>query len=45
MPPLELLPAPSLGRGKLVWMGVLRGYLAVAVILVAVKVIQVALGR
>jgi NRAMP (natural resistance-associated macrophage protein)-like metal ion transporter len=40
MPPLDELPAPNLTLSKRVWMGVLRGYLIIAVALVAVKVVQ-----
>ncbi|MFB9127866.1 divalent metal cation transporter [Paraburkholderia dipogonis] len=43
MPPLDELPAPQLTMSKRVWMGVLRGYLIVAVALVIVKVVQMAL--
>ncbi|REE24195.1 NRAMP (natural resistance-associated macrophage protein)-like metal ion transporter [Paraburkholderia sp. BL27I4N3] len=43
MPPLDELPAPQLTLSKRVWMGVLRGYLIVAVALVIVKVVQMAL--
>ncbi|MFM0503466.1 NRAMP family divalent metal transporter [Paraburkholderia caffeinilytica] len=43
MPPLEDLPAPQLTLSKRVWMGVLRGYLIVAVALVVVKVVQMTL--
>jgi hypothetical protein len=39
------LPPPNLSLAKRVWMGVLRGYLVVAVVLVAVKVIRVASGQ
>jgi NRAMP (natural resistance-associated macrophage protein)-like metal ion transporter len=45
MPPLSALPPPNLSLAKRVWMGVLRGYLVAAVVLVAVKVIQVASGQ
>jgi Mn2+/Fe2+ NRAMP family transporter len=45
MPPLEALPPPRLGLGKRVWMGILRAYLFAAVILVAVKVVRVAVGQ
>jgi hypothetical protein len=44
MPPLSELPAPRLTLGTRLWMGVLRGYLVVAVGLVAYKVVQVAIG-
>lgn len=43
MPPLEELSAPQLTMSKRVWMGVLRGYLIVAVALVIVKVVQMTL--
>ena len=43
MPPLEELPAPQLTLSKRIWMGVLRGYLIVAVALVVVKVVQMTL--
>jgi NRAMP (natural resistance-associated macrophage protein)-like metal ion transporter len=43
MPPLEELPPPNLTLTKRVWMGVLRGYLLVAVALVIVKVVQMTL--
>ena len=45
MPPLEALPAPKLSLTKQIWMGVLRAYLVAAVVLVAVKVVQVAVGQ
>jgi NRAMP (natural resistance-associated macrophage protein)-like metal ion transporter len=44
MPPLEMLPTPKLTLSKRVWMGVLRGYLAAAVVLVVLKVVQMALA-
>jgi len=44
MPPLDELPAPNLSRGTRIWMLVLRAYLVIAVLLVAVKVAQLALG-
>jgi Mn2+/Fe2+ NRAMP family transporter len=40
MPPLEELAAPNLTLSKRVWMGVLRAYLIVAVIMFIVKVVQ-----
>jgi NRAMP (natural resistance-associated macrophage protein)-like metal ion transporter len=40
MPPLDELPPPNLTLSKRVWMGVLRGYLLLAVGLVIVKVVQ-----
>ena len=45
MPALNALPPTILSLSKRVWMGVLRGYLIVAVGLVAVKVYQVAMGQ
>jgi hypothetical protein len=45
MPPLAALPAPTLALGTRVWMGVLRGYLVLAVLLVGYKVVLVALGN
>jgi hypothetical protein len=45
MPPLDELPAPSLSLAKRVWMGLLRAYLVGAVVLVAVKVVQIAAGQ
>ncbi|HQT75863.1 MAG: manganese transporter [Rhodospirillales bacterium 20-64-7] len=44
MPPLSELPAPRLTFGTRLWMAVLRGYLVAAVLLVAYKVVQVAIG-
>jgi hypothetical protein len=43
MPPLDELPPPRLTLAKRLWMGVLRGYLLLAIALVIVKVVQVAL--
>ncbi|MGB8419163.1 MAG: manganese transporter, partial [Paraburkholderia sp.] len=40
MPPLDELPPPNLTLAKRVWMGVLRGYLLLAVGLVVLKVVQ-----
>jgi hypothetical protein len=44
MPALDQLPPPNLTLSKRIWMGVLRGYLVVAVALVIVKVVQMALA-
>ena len=44
MPPLDQLRPLNLTVEKLVWMGVLRGYLIVAICLVAYKVVRMALG-
>jgi hypothetical protein len=43
-PPLDCLPAPRLTVATRVWMGVLCGYLLVAVALIACKVVTAALG-
>ncbi|KVE26803.1 manganese transporter [Burkholderia singularis] len=40
MPPLDALPAPRITLSTRIWMGVLRGYLVLAVGLVIVKVVQ-----
>ncbi len=45
MPPLAELPAPHLTLAQRIWMGVLRGYLLIAVVLVVVKVVQMMLGH
>ena len=45
MPPLDMLPPAQLSRAKRLWMVILRGYLIAAVVLVAVKVVQIALGQ
>ena len=44
MPPLDQLKPLNLTVEKLVWMGVLRGYLIVAICLVAYKVVRMAMG-
>jgi NRAMP (natural resistance-associated macrophage protein)-like metal ion transporter len=44
MPSLALLAPPAHSRGTMAWMGVLRLYLAAAVVLVIVKVVQMAIG-
>jgi Mn2+/Fe2+ NRAMP family transporter len=44
MPPLPTLPPARLSFGKRVWMGVMRTYLIGAVILVAVRIGQAAVG-
>ena len=44
MPPLDQLRPLNLTVEKLVWMGVLRGYLIVAICLVAYKVVRMAMG-
>ncbi len=45
MPPLKTLPPAQLSPATRMWMIVLRGYLIVAVVLVAVKVVQLAAGQ
>ncbi|WP_296227411.1 NRAMP family divalent metal transporter [Ralstonia sp. UBA689] len=45
MPPLDQLPPPNLTLAKRVWMGVLRVYLVFAVVLVVVKVLQLAVFK
>jgi hypothetical protein len=45
MPPLALLQRPRVPPGRKIGMTVLRSYLAVATILVAVKIVQLALGH
>jgi NRAMP (natural resistance-associated macrophage protein)-like metal ion transporter len=44
MPPLERLPAPKLTLMTKLWMGVLRGYLLIAVALIGFKIFQAATG-
>jgi NRAMP (natural resistance-associated macrophage protein)-like metal ion transporter len=45
MPPLGQLPPTRLTGAKRIWLGVLRLYLAVASIMVVVRVVQIALGQ
>lgn len=45
MPPLALLTAPKLSTGSRIGLTVLRTYLLIAMILVIVRVVQLALGR
>ena len=45
MPPLALLSAPKLSAGERIGLTVLRTYLLVAMILVVVRVVQLALGH
>ncbi|MFJ2033503.1 NRAMP family divalent metal transporter [Streptosporangium sp. NPDC087985] len=45
MPPLAMLTKPVMSTGRKVGMGVLRLYLAVAMVLVIVKIVQMALGH
>jgi hypothetical protein len=44
MPPLERLPAPNLTLMTKLWMGVLRGYLLIAVALIGFKIFEIATG-
>jgi hypothetical protein len=43
MPPLAMLAAPVMSAGRKTGLMALRGYLAVATILVIIKIVQVAL--
>jgi hypothetical protein len=45
MPPLALLQRPALSTGRKIGMSALRLYLAVAMILVIIKIVQLALGH
>ena len=45
MPRLDTLPPAFSKSSKRIWMTVLRAYLATAVALVAVKVVQLAIGQ
>ena len=45
MPPLAMLAKPVLSSGRKIGLTALRAYLAVAMILVIVKIVQVALGH
>ena len=45
MPPLALLAAPQLSAGSRVGLTVLRSYLLIAMVLVVVRVVQLALGH
>jgi Mn2+/Fe2+ NRAMP family transporter len=45
MPPLETLTKPVMATGRKIGMGALRGYLLISMILVVVKVVQVALAH
>jgi len=45
MPPLDTLPAPVMSAGRKMGLTALRAYLAVAMILVIIKIAQVALGH
>jgi hypothetical protein len=45
MPPLSELGAPVLGRGRKLGLAALRGYLAIAMIMVIVKIVEVAVAH
>jgi len=45
MPPLAMLSKPVLSTGRKIGLAALRAYLAIAMILVIVKIVQVALGH
>jgi hypothetical protein len=45
MPPLAMLSKPVLSTGRKIGLSALRVYLAIAMILVIVKIVQVALGH
>jgi len=45
MPPLETLTRPVMATGRKIGMGALRGYLFVALVLVVIKLVEVALAR
>ena len=45
MPPLTMLSAPVMSAGRKMGLTALRSYLAVAMILVIIKIAQVALGH
>ena len=45
MPSLDRLPPAAMSRGRRLWMALLRAYLVGAVVLVGVKVVQVALSQ
>ncbi|ALK35004.1 NRAMP family divalent metal transporter [Burkholderia plantarii] len=44
MPPLHRLPAPSLSAQSRLWMGVLRGYLVIAVAMIGYEIVRSALA-
>ncbi|MER6046601.1 NRAMP family divalent metal transporter [Streptomyces sp. NPDC001793] len=45
MPPLETLTRPVMSTGRKIGMGALRTYLLIAMVLVVIKIVQVALGN
>ncbi|WAL63442.1 divalent metal cation transporter [Amycolatopsis cynarae] len=45
MPPLTELPRPALSTGRKIGLGLLRGYLLAAMVLVVVKIVETVLGH
>jgi hypothetical protein len=45
MPPLNVLSEPIMSAGRKAGLAVLRGYLAIAMVLVVVRIIQMALAH
>ncbi len=45
MPPLETLTRPVMATGRRIGMSALRGYLFIAMVLVVIKLVQVAIGQ
>lgn len=45
MPPLHLLQRPAISTSRRLGMGALRLYLAIATILVIVKIVELAIGH
>lgn len=45
MPPLEELPKPAWSVTRTIGLSILRAYLIIAVLLLVVKVVQLAMGR
>jgi Mn2+/Fe2+ NRAMP family transporter len=45
MPPLNMLSKPLMSTGRKIGLGALRSYLAISMILVIVKIVQVAIGH
>ncbi|MGD3113003.1 divalent metal cation transporter, partial [Streptomyces sp. YGL11-2] len=45
MPPLETLPKPIFSTGRKIGMGALRTYLLIAMVLVVIKIVEVALAQ
>ncbi|HWE91326.1 MAG TPA: Nramp family divalent metal transporter [Pseudonocardiaceae bacterium] len=45
MPPLAELARPKLSGARRLWLGVLRGYLVLAMVMVVVRVVELALAR